>query len=61
MSKSEPSEPEIKSVAEKVREIGLKWSPAFEMTIMLSISVVSVLVRVFSVISIIYITNNQRI
>jgi len=38
------------TLAERVREIALKWSPAFEMTILLSIALVAVLVRVFSVI-----------
>lgn len=44
-------EDEDKSIAYKVRELALKWSPAFEMAILGCIALISVLIRVFSVIS----------
>lgn len=60
MSKQEELEEEVEEEAqilsaqtiEKVRSVALKWSPAFEMTILLCISLISVLIRVFSVIRI---------
>jgi hypothetical protein len=47
---------------EKVREVALKWSPAFEMTILLSIALISILIRVFSVIrNYVFISDRLRV